>query len=632
MHFDDRLATVLAQTAAQGPLARIVYRQLVDILGRLPASARSPIVEESFERLEQLSRTLTVSARAQILSEPTMRLRNPRLVATLLESDPGVAAAAVDAARLDEMDWLTLIPKLPIRARGILRLRSDLGPAVEAQLKRLGIADRGLPPAAEVVIEASPSPPPEQTGTQPTTSRFVPIDPQPVTGSIREANENAPPQGDERLDIGDIVRRIEAFRKAREEGGSGPPASRSLHAVPPVDAAGPSLDLEAADEVEAGEHDIEASGPAQGPEPSADTEQAVAHVTAIDFSTDAKGRIDWAELPHAPSLVGLVVSGADADAPVISSPTLAATFEHRQPIRDEAIGILGAPAIAGRWYMSAVPRFHSESGAFAGYAGRLRRPKTDANGDPFDPWTSLADSQEDRMRQILHELRTPANAIQVASEAIQQALFGPLAQEYRAISAGIAGDAALVLAGFDELDRLVKLESGTLVPKCGACDITDIIAATIERLGVWTEPRDSGFGLTGASRALTVKMDCDELESLIWRILASLAGHMAIGEWRGVSCRAHEGAIHVRVALPAALSGSDKDEIFSGVPFNRAAASDDGNHGQPVLAPGAGMFGVGFTLRLAQAEAHIVGGGLERDEAGLDLWLPEAHELVHSRA
>src|SRR5699024_5479498 len=59
--------------------------------------------------------------------------------------EPEVAAAALARADLAEEDWEALIPRLPIRARGFLRLRKGLPPAAEALLDRLGIHDRGLP-------------------------------------------------------------------------------------------------------------------------------------------------------------------------------------------------------------------------------------------------------------------------------------------------------------------------------------------------------------------------------------------------------------------------------------------------------------------------------------------------------
>ena len=55
----------------------------------------------------------------------------------------------------------------------------------------------------------------------------------------------------------------------------------------------------------------------------------------------------------------------------------------------------------------------------------------------------------DRMRQLLHELRTPAGAIQGFAELIQQQMFGSAPNEYRALAAAVsvAGPAAAPAAG-----------------------------------------------------------------------------------------------------------------------------------------------------------------------------------------
>ena len=53
-----------------------------------------------------------------ILRAPGLRLRNRALVAWLAERDPQAAAAAMATAQLSESDWLHLIPRLPVTARG----------------------------------------------------------------------------------------------------------------------------------------------------------------------------------------------------------------------------------------------------------------------------------------------------------------------------------------------------------------------------------------------------------------------------------------------------------------------------------------------------------------------------------
>mgnify|MGYP001287940399 CR=1 FL=1 len=138
MHFDDRLDTVLRLPDSGDGMARIQFRQLVDILGRLPASARSSVLEAGFDRLAALSALIPASDRARLLRRPLQPITNARMVASLAEAEPDVASAGIAAARLDEAEWLALIPALPVRARGILRHRRDLPGQAERLLEQLG--------------------------------------------------------------------------------------------------------------------------------------------------------------------------------------------------------------------------------------------------------------------------------------------------------------------------------------------------------------------------------------------------------------------------------------------------------------------------------------------------------------
>jgi len=164
MHFDDRLATVL-RSRADGPVSsRIQFRQLLDLLGTLPADAVGPQVDAAYARIAELTRIVPEPDRARIVRETGQRLRSPRLVAALAQADPALAASSLARAELTPEQWLDLIPALPIGARGHVRQRRDLGPRVEALLARLGIRERGLPPAEGTAASTAPAEPtlPEQ--------------------------------------------------------------------------------------------------------------------------------------------------------------------------------------------------------------------------------------------------------------------------------------------------------------------------------------------------------------------------------------------------------------------------------------------------------------------------------------
>lgn len=542
MHFDDRLATVLRQPVKGEAIARIQYRQLLDLLGTSPSGAQGAQVDAAFLRLDELSGTIPPDACAAMLADPSVRLRNPRLVAQLAQGQPQVAAAALAAARLGEEQWLDLIPALPLRARGLLHDRCDLGERVETLLRRLGVGARALPPAGE----------------------------EPLLLKAEDAvEEDVASQSRER--IGAIVRRIEEFRKSRQ------PLERETR---PGDA--PRLPFE---------------------EPAA--EAAGARLDSFDFTTDAEGRIAWSDPVSAPMAVGLLLAARDPEAPVRSSPAFVAAWQRRQPVRGALLAIDAAPAIAGDWIADAAPRFDPKSGRFLGYCGRLRRPPAES------PVDGAADTREsDRIRQVLHELRTPVNAIQGFAEVIQQQLFGPTPHEYRARAAAIAGDAAHILAGFEDLERLAKLDAGALQLEAGACDAAEVVARLASHLDAFLGPRDSALRLTRGPGEMRVALGRADAERLLWRLLATIAGAAAPGETLALAMEHADGRVRLDAQLPASLACRDDEGLFRAAPAAQAQALS------------AGMFGSGFALRLATSEARAAGGSLLRQGDWLRLELP----------
>lgn len=566
MYFDDRLATVLRHRAEGGTITRIQYRQLLDLLGTIPHDANGPQVDAAFARLAQLSLKIPAAERAAMLGEAGMRLRSPRLIAVLAGNDLPVAAAAIGKARLSEEEWLDLTPALPIHTRGLMADRHDLGPKVEGLMARLGIRGRGLPPAAASVAQPLPAVV-EELADQPTILERVPPPAQPLAVEPLPLPEQAD-------GIGAIVRRIEEFRKARK---------LTDGTVPPSDS--PFLPLGDA-----------VSGP---PAPS---------LRSFDFATDNEARVTWASHAVAPMLVGLRLSSDEAArAAFTSSTNFAAALRRRQPLRRERGSLIGAPAISGEWIVDASPRFDHASGRFTGYIGRMRRPAAVPA-----PEASSAVSEADQMRQLLHELRTPVNAIQGFAEVIQQQLFGPTPHEYRALAASIVGDAARILAGFEDLDRLARLEGGAVRLDPGTVDLAPLLTQTVARIEPFSAPRQSGFALRIEDTPLEVGITDRDAERLLWRVLATLAAAAVPGEVLKLRARIRDGVVRISLQLPAALAAQSDAELFSAsVPPAAQTLS-------------TGMFGGGFALRLAASEARAAGGALERKEDRLRLFLPGA--------
>ncbi|MGE3692030.1 MAG: histidine kinase dimerization/phospho-acceptor domain-containing protein [Novosphingobium sp.] len=545
MLIDDRLATVLRQNDGGEATARIQFRQLLDILGTLPSEARGPQVDAAHDRLAALSARIPMMGRAAILGEPGLRLRNPRLVANLCAEEPDVAHAALSAAQLDEEQWLDLAPALPIAVRGAMRRRRNLGPRVEALLDRLGIHDRGLPPAEVSEVEIRPA--------------------------VLPVRDRTPVAQDAENGIGAIVRRIEDFRRARQ------PMAGVSHSTD-----SPLLPLD------------EVTGQLSGP-----------GILSFDFGTDTEGRIVWGDAPVAPMVVGMRLAGPDA----LTGGHGAApgqAIRNRQPVRGAKVELEGAPAIAGSWQVDAAPQFDSAGGRFTGYTGRMRRLLKCDGGEQ----ALSNDSEADRVRQLLHELRTPVNAIQGFAEVIQQQLFGPTPHEYRALAASIASDAAHMLAGFDELERMAKLEARAIELEEGTCDLAQVLSRTEAQLRHFTKGRDSGFVLDIPEDPLPVALAEADAEKLAWRLLATLAGAAHPGEITRLAASSAGTAVELAMQLPVSLASRDETELMQATTAQSAQALS------------AGMFGQGFTLRLARAEARAAGGALERRGQELVLRLP----------
>ena len=572
MFFDDRLATVLRHRATGEQAARTQYRQLLDLLGSAqgnPGEQGTSMAAAAYLRLSALSDLIPASSRARIIAESGTRIRNPELVEWFAQAEPEIAASALARSALGEDQWVDLIPRLPIRARGFLRHRSDLPKGALAVLDRLGVSDRGLPEP----VRSAPAPEPEADREQ-----------QREAEPALAKKGDRPRETDGAAGIGDLVRRIEAFQKARDHGGS--VAASEAHTDGPREKSDPRLPLGEKTEGRLG------GGFPEGRRPP---------LVNFSFSTDVDGRIDWADAPVAPMVVGTDLIANHASQDVDAKHGFAAAFFDRRPVRDATMALSGAQRIAGDWVVDGSPRFTQSGGHFAGYVGRFRRPPESSRQD-------RAAAQADRIRQLLHELRTPVNAIQGFAEVIQQQLFGATPHEYRALAAAIAGDSARMLAGFDELDRLAKLEGGVSEIETGATDIAAILRRQSEQLQTVLSPRVARLVADWALPHAVVGLAAQEAELLSWRVLATIASATGAGENIAIDLTAKEGAMRLRCVLPTTLAAAK--DIFS---------SDT----RPVggaLSPG--IFGAGFALRLARAEARAVGGDLIRAGDEIVLSLP----------
>ncbi|MEL6738278.1 MAG: histidine kinase dimerization/phospho-acceptor domain-containing protein [Pseudomonadota bacterium] len=218
---------------------------------------------------------------------------------------------------------------------------------------------------------------------------------------------------------------------------------------------------------------------------------------------------------------------------------------------------------------------------------------------------------------MLHELRTPVTAVQGYAEVIQQQLFGPAPHEYRALAATIAVDAARILAGFEELDRLSRLEMGTAAIEAGESDLAALVERTGTQLSQVLAPRMAGISVEiGKDEPVCISLASDEAELLVWRIMATLGAGCTVGEILSAELRAEGGSARFVCDIPSELLASE--DIFSA----EVKPSE--------TAINAGVFGAGFALRLARAEARAAGGDLTQDTGRITLTIPLIEPIVEA--
>lgn len=605
MIVDDRLETVLRTHVAGKTAATTQLRQLVDLLGPIPLGAWNARHAGALQRIDSLCAQLDDEGCARVLR--SVPHHSPVLVYHFAQHGPRTAAAAVASARLTEDDWLALIPRLPTQARGFVRHRGDLSERVRSLLSHLGIDDFLLPePTADTAALApgvsepvAPEPVTQEAAVPAPLPFSAPVVAEPDVGvetalqpELRAPAEAETPSSLAPDDgIGAIVRRIEAFRRRRDE------RQVTTPVVPRSDGVAPLLPF--------GEEQLP---PRKAP-------------ASIDLRTDADGTVVHATIDPPGMLIGSRVFSADAAAAVHCDAAMADAFRKRQPVDAGVLSIEGADLVAGVWQADGTPLFARDGGRFTGYLLRLRRAANETEAAPArQPPPAAAAAEADRLRQLLHELRTPINAIQGFAEMIQSQVFGTTPHQYRAMAASIAADAAQMLAGFEEIERLVKLESRALTIDTGNSDAAAIVAQLVEQVSPVLAARNVRLAVTMPPVPVPVSIAADEIERTVWRLLSVIATSVAPGERITITLDAAAATASLAVTLPASLARLDDTALFA----------PDAPMGGGSLAASA-MLGNGFALRLARAEFEAGGGALRRDGIRLVADLPLAGQAAPLR-
>ena len=136
----------------------------------------------------------------------------------------------------------------------------------------------------------------------------------------------------------------------------------------------------------------------------------------------------------------------------------------------------------------------------------------------------------------------------------------------------------------------------------------EVVVGLLRRLESVLRPRNARIAQTVWGSPFTVGLDERDALRLAWRLLATLAGAVAPGEILDLELSSDGTKVILRIELPTALRKAE--DLFAAAEPTAARAVS------------AGMFGSGFALRLARAEAAAAGGSLARQDDMVTVELP----------
>ena len=547
VRFDDSLKTVLAADASTPFGAQAAFRQIADLLAR-------GRIEESGEVLDHLrglrgrvpAAVRTATARALALASPSAGL-----VAIFAEDEPAVAAPVLRAARLGDAEWRSLLPALGPTGRAVLRHRDDLGADVVRALESFGAADFALGyDGAEIAM-------PEVEPAVAEAPTIVTLVADPVADVLDAEPATAPGGG---FEIAALVDRIAAFRQQHREQ---PMAS------------------------------------SEEPDEAQPTER-------FSFETDSAGVIRWIDAAPRAAVIGIgfLLPGADGQPQV--DGVASGAFRHRTAFRDARLSIGGRSALAGDWRISGVPMFDPATGRFIGFRGGARRPRVDEGAIGRGTESGGVEG----LRRLVHELRTPTNAIAGFSELIETAMLGPVPEVYRQRAATIRGHAGDLVAAIEDLELAARIEGDALDLREDNVALAPLLSRMLDDLAPLVRLRGCAIDLAPVSPDIALACDARIAERLIGRLVAALVASAAPDEKLAIAARAEETAVAIDITRPRALAA---------VPEATLLTLDAERE---VEMPGAPLLGTGFAIRLARNLATELRGALVIGAERLTLRLP----------
>ncbi len=310
------------------------------------------------------------------------------------------------------------------------------------------------------------------------------------------------------------------------------------------------------------------------------------------------GEIAWIEGAPRGALIGRSIARNDNGSRVADEVMRA--FAMRAPFRDSSLTVPGDGLVAGEWKISGVPAFDPADGRFRGYRGiALRDLPPPVERGPTPEMITDPDS----LRELVHEIKTPLNAIIGFAEIIDGQYLGPADRRYRERAGDIVGQAHLLLGAIDDLDFAAKVHS----VEAGAREVVNL-GQLVERvtpsLQELAQKRGAELEASRTMQDLTVAIEAELADRMIFRLCSAVIECAGEGERLRLTVdRGPRETCRVVISRPQVLRGLSDDELFG---------TTDADEAQT------------FWLRLTRGLARIAGASLSTSPDSISLIFPRA--------
>jgi hypothetical protein len=316
------------------------------------------------------------------------------------------------------------------------------------------------------------------------------------------------------------------------------------------------------------------------------------------------GEIAWVEgAPRGPLIGRSIAKAQVGDGDSVDQDVVRA-FAMRAPFRDAHLTVASGGPVSGDWKISGVPAFEPADGRFAGYRGvALREVPLPAEVTVLDAVPDVL-SDPDSLRELVHEIKTPLNAIIGFAEIIEGQYLGPADRGYRDRAAEIVRQARLLLTAIDDLDFAAKLHSAGGATR-ERIDLGALIAREVDELQRIASERGVELEVQRPRGDVAAAVQPELADRLLFRLFGALVDRSHPGERLQLSVEQASDSARISLNRPSALRGMSDAELLEN--------------------PRGGEGGQGsFRLRLARGLARIAGGDLLSNRDSFALVFPRA--------